>query len=125
MRKFLFVAANEWSNWGGSELLWSLTAEKLASRGNDVRVSFRNYSEPPREIERVRSAGGQIFERRAPSFLVRQAKRIFPLPNYSDSHLGTVGKNVDLVVISQGYVGDGLEWMEAAGAAGIKYVVIV
>ena len=125
MRRFLFVAANEWSNWGGSELLWSLTAEKLASRGNDVRVSFRNYGEPPREIERVRSAGAQIFERRAPSFFVRQVRRVFPPPKHSDLQLDTVGKDVDLMVISQGYVGDGLEWMEAAGATGIRYVVIV
>jgi hypothetical protein len=32
MRRFLFIAANEWKNWGGSELLWSRSAEKLARK---------------------------------------------------------------------------------------------
>jgi glycosyltransferase involved in cell wall biosynthesis len=125
MRRYLFIAANEWNNWGGSELLWSLTAEKLARRGSDVRVSFRSYGTVLREVERVRSAGGHIFQRRPSSFLARQTRRIFHLSEYSLSHLCTVGKDVDLLVISQGAVADGLGWMEAAAAAKIKYVVIV
>lgn len=125
MRRYLFIAANEWNNWGGSELLWSLTAEKLARRGSDVRVSFRSYGTPLQEVERVRSAGGQIFQRRHPSFLARLTRKIFQLSDYSQSHLCKVGKDVDLLVISQGGVADGLGWMEAATAAKIKYIVIV
>ena len=125
MRRYLFIAANEWNNWGGSELLWSLTAEKLARRGSDVRVSFRSYGRLLQEVERVRSAGGQIFQRRPPSFLARLTRRIFQLSDYFQSHIYRVGKDVDLLVISQGGVADGLGWMEAATAAKIKYIVIV
>ena len=125
MRKYLFIAANEGTNWGGSELLWSSAAEKLVRRGDEVRVSVRDFGKPIRIVERVRSAGCQIFYRRQPSFISRQVRKIFPLPEYSLAHVRSVGDRVDLVVISQGSNLDGLQWMEAARAAGHKYVVIV
>jgi glycosyltransferase involved in cell wall biosynthesis len=124
MRKYLFIAANERTDWGGSELLWSSAAEKLARRGDEVRVSVRDFGKPIRIVERVRSAGCQIFYRRPPSFISRQIRKIFPLPEYSLTHVRSVGNGVDLVVISQGTNSDGLHWMEASRAAGYKYAVI-
>src|ERR1017187_5052167 len=124
MRKYLFIAANEGTSWGGSELLWSSAAEKLVRRGDEVRVSVRDFGKPISIVERVRSAGCQIFYRRQPSFITRQIRRIFPLPEYSLAHVRSVGKGVDLIVISQGSNSDGLHWMEASRAAGYKYVVI-
>ena len=124
MRKYLFIAANEGTSWGGSELLWSSAAEKLVRRGDEVRVSVRDFGKPISIVERVRSAGCQIFYRRQPSFISRQIRRIFPLPEYSLAHVRSVGNGVDLVVISQGSNSDGLHWMEAARAAGYKYAVI-
>jgi glycosyltransferase involved in cell wall biosynthesis len=124
MRKYLFIAANEGAQWGGSELLWSLVAEKLARRGDQVRVSVRDFGKPIPIVERVRSAGCQILYRRHPSFISRQIRKIF-LPEYSLAHVRSAGDGVDLVVISQGSNSDGLRWMEAARAAGHKYVVIV
>lgn len=125
MRKYLFIATNERTDWGGSELLWSSAAEKLVRRGNEVRVSVRDFGKPMRILERVRSAGCQIFYRRPPSFISRQIRKIFPLPEYSLAHVRSVAKGVDLVVISQGSNSDGLHWMEAARAAGCNYAVIV
>ena len=124
MRKFLFIAANEGTNWGGSELLWSSVAEKLVRRGDEVRVSVLDFGKPVREIQLLRSAGCQIFWRRPPSFISRQIRRIFPRPKYSLTHVRSAGSGVDLVVISQGYNADGLEWMEAVRAAGYKYAII-
>ena len=124
MRKYLFIAANEGTNWGGSELLWSSAAEKLVRRGDEVRVSVRDFGKPIPIVEHVRSAGCQIFYRRPPSFISRQIRKIFPLPEYSLAHVRSVGNGVDLVVISQGSNSDGLHWMEAARAAGYKYAVI-
>src|ERR1035441_7970562 len=124
MRKYLFIAANERTDWGGSELLWSSAAEKLVRRGDEVRVSVRDFGKPIRIVERVRSPGCQIFYRRPPSFISRQVRKIFPLPEYSLAHVRSVGDRVDLVVISQGSNLDGLQWMEAARAAGHKEVVI-
>src|SRR6266481_5326578 len=124
MQKFLFIASNEWVRWGGSESLWSQAAEKLASKGIDVRVSVRDWGEPIPEIESLRSAGCQIFHRRPPKLRSRLARRIFPLPDYQRAHVAVAGDGVDLVVISQGDNMDGLGWMEVAGAAGLKYAVI-
>jgi glycosyltransferase involved in cell wall biosynthesis len=124
MQKYLFIAANEGTNWGGSELLWSSAAEKLVSRGDEVRVSVRDFGKPNRIVESVRSAGCQIFYRRQPSFISRQVRRVFPLAEYSRAHVRSVGNGVDLVVISQGSNSDGLRWMEASRAAGYKYAVI-
>jgi glycosyltransferase involved in cell wall biosynthesis len=124
MRKFLFIAANPWIGWAGSELLWSAAAWKLAHRGNDVRVSVNDWRQPVAGIERLRSAGCKIHYRRPPSLLYRLGRKIFPLPEYPLKHVRALGDGVDLVVISQGINNDGLPWMEAAKAAGQKYAVI-
>jgi len=124
MPKYLFIAANEWCRWGGSEFLWGSAAEKLARRGNEVRVSVRDHGEPIREIEQLRLAGCRIFCRRPPSFMFRQARKIFPVPGDNCRYVREAGRGVDLVVISQGANGEGLPWMEEARAAGYRYVVI-
>jgi glycosyltransferase involved in cell wall biosynthesis len=126
MRKYLFIAANAGHRWGGSELLWSQAAEKLARQGNEVRVSAKDWGDPVPQIEYLRSAGCQIFYRRElpPRFLRRQIQRIFPYPGFSLDHLRSVADGVDLVVVSQGDNTDGLRWMEAAQAAGYKYAPI-
>jgi len=124
MRKYLFIAANELNRWAGSELLWTQAAEKLARRGNEVRVSIKDWGKTVPQIERLRSAGCRIFYRPAPSFITRQVRKIFPLPEYSLKHVRAVADGVDLVVISQGINNDGVHWMEAAKAAGRKYAVI-
>ncbi len=49
---------------------------------------------------------------------------MLPLPEHEKMHVRAVGKDVDLVVISQGLNGDGLPWMEAAKAAGHRYAAI-
>jgi len=126
MRKYLFIAANEGTNWGGSELLWSSAAEKLVRRGDEVRVSVRDFGESIPIVELLCSAGCQIFYRRPrPSFISRLIRKIFPHPEYWLEHVRSVGNGVDLVVISQGSNSDGLPWMEASRAAGYKYAVIV
>ena len=124
MRKYLFIAANEWANWGGSELLWSQTAEKLARRGLEVRVSVPTFGRPIKEVEPLRSAGCHIVYRKVNTILHRIRQRIFLLPEYAHTHVRSAGKGVDLVVVSQGSNIDGLPWMEAARSAGCKYAVI-
>lgn len=127
MRKYLFITANEWRNWGGSELLWSLTAEKLARRGNEVRVNVPDFVKATPQVEQLVSAGCRMFYRRPfpPPLLYRLARRVFPLPEYNSLQLRSAGDGVDLVLISQGSIQDGLWWMEAARAKGLKYAVVV
>lgn len=125
MRRFLFIAANEWSNWGGSELLWSLTAEKLARWGSEVRVSVPDFVRKTPQVERLRSLGCGMFYRRAVApILYRLGRKMFPIPEYKGLHLRSASRNVDLVVISQGGSTDGLPWMVEAQAMLHRYVVI-
>jgi glycosyltransferase involved in cell wall biosynthesis len=124
MRKFLFIAANEWPNWGGSELLWASAAEKLVRRGMEVRVSVPDFGRPISQVERLRSAGCRISHRRRPSLLSRLARKVLPIPESALRHVRSIASGVDLVVISQGGNLDGLLWMEHARAAHYKYAVI-
>jgi glycosyltransferase involved in cell wall biosynthesis len=124
MKKYLFIMAQEGHKWGGSEPLWSSAAEHLARRGNEVRVSVKDWGTLVPQIEHLRSVGCQIFYRRLPSFISRQIKKIVPNRPYSHAHVRAVGKGVDLVVISQTSNTDGLQWMEASAAVGYKYVAI-
>jgi glycosyltransferase involved in cell wall biosynthesis len=124
MRKYLFIMAQVGHRWGGSEPLWSSAAEHLARRGNEVRVSVKDWGTPVPQIEHLRSVGCRIFYRQLPSFISRQIRKIVPQPPSAHAHVRSVGKDVDLVVISQTCNTDGLEWMEAAKAAGYKYAAI-
>jgi glycosyltransferase involved in cell wall biosynthesis len=126
MKKYLFIMAQVGHPWGGSEALWSSAAEHLVRSGNEVRISVRDWGRPVPEIERLRAAGCQIFHRdyRLPSFISRQFRRVFRPPAWHLSEVVKAGTGVDLAVISQGASMDGLEWMEAAGSAGIRYIPI-
>lgn len=128
MKKYLFIMTQEAHPWGGSEPLWSSAAEHLARRGNEVRVSVKDWGKPVPQIEHLRSVGCKIFARQdphgIPSFLKRQIRRIFPPPPYYQVQVRAVGADVDLVIVSQGYNADGLEWLEAARVAGRRYAVI-
>jgi glycosyltransferase involved in cell wall biosynthesis len=131
MKKYLFIMAQEGHGWGGSELLWSSAAEKLARRGNEVRVSAKDWGEPVPQIERLRSAGCRVFYRydqyRQPSLITRLIRKIFPPPDYKKAHVRSIGDGVDLVVISLGDnwgLADGRAWLEATRFSGYKYVVI-
>jgi glycosyltransferase involved in cell wall biosynthesis len=128
MRKFLFIMTQEGHKWGGSELLWSSAAEHLARKGNEVRVSVKDWGEPVPQIEHLRSVGCTILHRSAkpfeiPSFIPRQIRKVFPPPPYREAHVRSAG-DVDLVVVSHTNNEDGLEWMEAARTVGRKYAAI-
>ena len=126
MKKYLFIMAQEGFPWGGSEPLWSSAAEHLVRLGNEVRVSAKDWGRPVPQIERLRSAGCQIFHRDCgiPPFFRRQLRKLFPARSFFESHMAAAGRDVDLVVVCSPDNGTGYEWMESARAAGRKYAVI-
>jgi glycosyltransferase involved in cell wall biosynthesis len=125
MAKYLFIAANEGPSWGGSEMLWTYAAEKLARGGNEVRISVPAIHAAAAQLDQVKSAGCLMFYRRMfTPFVYRVGRRVFPLLEYNRRHVRSVAKNVDLIVISQGGNTDGLPWMRDARFAGRPYAVI-
>ena len=126
MTKYLFIATNEGSSWGGSEPLWIYAAQKMASRGNEVRVNVPEFHKDAPLLDHLKASGCRmIYRPRFPSFLFRMRSRISPRFEYKLHWIRSAGEAVDLVVISQGGNADGLEWAEAARKAGLTYVIIV
>ena len=124
MRRIAFIAANETVSWGGSEHCWSAAAERLARQGVRVHVSYKSWGAPIEQIEHLRSLGCRIFLRPTPSLPERIQRKIL-LPNgYPRHHVNEIGAAADLTVISQGGSYDGITWMEAARAEGLRYAVI-
>ena len=126
-KKYLFLASNEWSNWGGSELLWSLAAGKLAREGNEVRINVPDFVKLTPQAAKLKSLGCKLFFRPYYSpFLYRWSRRLFRfLPEYRLTQLRKAWAGVDLVVISQGSFGDVIWWLEAAAAEGVRFVLVV
>lgn len=110
--------------WGGSEHLWSATAERFARRGVQVLVSVKYWDRPIKQLERLNSAGCKIVQRHRSSLLRRGTRNLFPGREYA-RHLKKLGDGADLIVVSQGSTLDGFQWMEAARATGHRYAVIV
>jgi glycosyltransferase involved in cell wall biosynthesis len=125
MRKYFFIMANEGHRWGGSEHLWSAAAERLARRGNEVRVSAKDWGDRVPEVEALRGAGCRIFYRKSPApFLTRASRKVLRMAEYRFDHVADAGRGVDLVVISQGTNDDGLLLIEAARSRGLKYAIL-
>jgi glycosyltransferase involved in cell wall biosynthesis len=124
MRKIVFIAANEYVPWGGSEYLWAAAAEKLTRRGVQVSVSILDWRKPVGQVEHFRAAGCRIFHRPRLSLLRRGARRLFPGREYA-RHVGAVGAGADLIVVSQGDHLQGLPWMEVLRSGGYRYAPIV
>ncbi len=124
MTKIVFIGANEYVAWGGSEYLWAAAAEKLSQRGVEVSVSVLDWRKPVKQIEHLRSLGRRIFQRQPPSLLRRGVRRFFPGRDYA-RHVKAVCAGADLVVVSQGDHLQGLAWMDALQSAGCRYASIV
>jgi len=124
MRKIVFIAANEFHPWGGSEVLWAAAAERLAQRGIQVTISAKDWGTPVKQIEHLCSLGCTIFLRPAPGFARRALRKFPPLRDYNRRHIAEIGKGADLIVISQSMNSDGLPWMEAARSCGFPYAAI-
>ena len=90
-----------------------------------MRVSFKCWDKPIKEIENLRSAGCGIFYRRPFSLISRVARKVLPLPEYTQKHVRLIGDGADLVVISHSSFSESLPWIDAVRRAGPQYAIVV
>src|SRR5690348_10934139 len=122
--RIIFIAANEFHPWGGSEALWGAAAERLIQRGVPVTVSAKDWGKPVKQIEHLRSIGCRIFLRPTPGLARRTLRKLPPWRDYHRRHLAKIAQKADLIVISQAMNSDGLPWMEAAQSCGFRHAPI-
>lgn len=121
MTRVLFVAANDWEPWGGSEELWHGAARELRRRGLDVSVSVKWFGTGVPQIQELAALGCRIHYRpRTPASALLHLVRQRMLDLAGLDYL----RKADLVVISQGMNLDGLPWMQACLRRGIRYAVL-
>ena len=126
IKRIAFISTNEFAPWGGSELLWSMTAERLARAGASVAVGVKQWDAEVGAIARLSEAGCRVVYRRADSLLKRIARRSQLWSSSQISHLRQLrGSGAELAIISQGSTTEGLAWMRACKELGLKYAVIV
>ena len=106
--------------WGGSELLWSQTAERLVRSGHAVAVSVKQWPKEPEPICRLRSIGCQLSLRSAHTIPQRLKRRLYPDAAYSWLRRFSP----DLTVISQCGNSDGLRWMETCARMRLPFAIV-
>ena len=128
--RIAFVSSMYGSTWGGSEELWGGAALRLRELGHEVFCGLIDWPGPAPQRDALRKAGCRVEVRtdvpglkdRVLNRFRRTARRVHkqdPVP------AALADFRPDLVVISQMFTDDGLEWMEFCRARGLAYVTIV
>ncbi len=118
MKKIVLLSCLEHTPWGGSEELWAQSAAHLQRNGYKVHTSIKQWPTLPNKVKELHNLGVEFHFRKAIpplNFIQRQFKKL-------DSRLGRIEKNPfqqhlemmspPWVLISQGAISDGLEWMK-------------
>lgn len=106
--------------WGGSEELWSQTAERMVKAGHVVGVNVQGWPTLPDKIARLQQLGCELRTRQSRLNLSRignvmRARHGFRWLDYF---------RPEFVVISQGLHTDGIAWAQACLSRHIPYVLI-
>jgi len=134
-KQIAFVSLMESDPWGGSELLWSQAAMRLARDGHAVSASVSGWPARPEPISNMMRAGVNVHERWIPAerFVARPARR------FIQRLLAPLGRRArrrgmvrwldrdqpDLVCISNGWIGDELGLMSLCALSGRPYCVLI
>lgn len=116
--------------WGGSEELWSRTAQALRTRGHEVVASVLQWPTIPERVRELAAAGVEIQrrprERKFPVRLLHRTLRLLLSGPLDFPELWWLRRQrAELVVISQGGPWDGIPWMLACRQLGLPYCAIV
>jgi len=118
------------STWGGSEELWGRTALEMLGSGHQVAAAVIDWPGPAPRREALAKAGCQLWvKKNIASPLDRVLNRFrperFQVKEQNPVPAQLLRWQPDLVVISQMFTDDGLEWMEFCTAHHLSYVTVV
>ena len=122
LRKVAFVSTMEAVPWGGSELLWARTATSLREAGVSVAASVMSWPTVPDPVRQLQNQGCQISFRTRMSRICGHLREKCKAGSYPAHWLSKVAP--DLLVMSCGGVGTGVDWMETSHRLRIPYVVV-
>lgn len=122
--KIAFISTMEGEAWGGSELLWSQAAVRMASLGFTVAANVKGWKNEAKQISKLEQSNCTVVRRWYPQTrLQRLGNKLFKpkgfyafLDNFSP----------DLVVISQGCSTEAsaIDWIEACLVRNTPYAII-
>ena len=127
-QNIVFISTMSSTPWGGSEELWSRAAMLLRSQGHTVNASIVKWKDEHDKVKELRDHGISLKFWSTKKSLANQifAKfSIFKNINFNLKSIYLRNIRPDLVVISQGYTLDGLEWAIICKRLNIKYCIIV
>jgi glycosyltransferase involved in cell wall biosynthesis len=125
--RFAFVSTMNGAAWGGSEVLWSEAALRLARAGHRVYASVSYWPHPREALGKLRAAGVEVWERPASAVPLwlnvlknaglalsdRLARR--PMRRWLAS------TSANLVCISNGDVASGADWLAECQDLGLRH----
>ena len=116
-----FISTMEGVPWGGSEVLWFRTAERLARAGHDVAASVRRWPGPPDHHAMLAAAGCRLVIRRPASLVRRSLARL----GLDREWAWLRSFRPDLVVISLGIHYEGADAAAACRRFGLAHALVV
>lgn len=130
MKRVLFISANKWHPWGGSEVLWFETAKHFINNLFEVGICIKKWKNLPpqfKSLEEEKKVRFFFREQNEPVYL-RLVNRLLPSRHkisWQDKFKSQVlDWKPSLVVISQGDNKAGLELMEFCRSNQLKYITI-
>lgn len=126
--RFVFISTMAGYPWGGSEELWSQTALWLRNEGHDVSASVPWWPQLSPKVTALAEQGIELFiqppaQASLPFRVWRKIKR--SLGRNQSEFQWLVKQKPDLVCVSNGNYGDGLNFLEACLKNELPYVSVI
>lgn len=121
----LFVTTNQWTSWGGSEVLWRDVAKICYEKGHNIYLSIKKWDRLPDEISSIFKTKVITWPNNEMSLAERFINKInpnFAYINYCNK-LGNL--KADYIFISLSYNFDNIKLLKIISKLNIKYYCIV
>jgi glycosyltransferase involved in cell wall biosynthesis len=124
----LFISTMSSTPWGGSEELWTRAAVSLKKRGHNVSASIIKWKTEHQKIKDLKNHRIPVTSWAKSKSVIDQIITKLSISNFLNIDIRSLYLRrikPDLVVISQGYILDGLEWATICKTLNIPYCIIV